>query len=505
MPIQIRTAEDFYMNNQQVTLIQAIYFGGIIVISLFSLFIFLRIRNKTFFYYALYVSCFGMAMFAKHGFARFFFWQDLNYFDSISQSLFTSLSGLFAILFTREFINPKNFSIKIDNVLKLMGLFYLIIALFLLASNYFPIPCNPIFTLLLIHLQLSAIVIIFSIWRAYVSGVKMSKLFFIAWIIFGLGVILSNLRSFGIIPPYNFTLNAIQKFSTLEFIIWSVALINTFFDEKKLKEEATSNLISAKRLLIETQKNAQVLLESKVKERTRALEVAIENEKLIRAKHMRFGAIISHEFRNPLAIIGSQTTLILKEQAPAPDSLTKRITTISSATNRLLSLFDKWIKNDRVSMLHNELDLSELKVYDLIEALFNKCKDLYPEHQFELSIDKANEQSINAHQDWLEMVIFNLVDNACKYSDPHTKIILQCFQENGHTCIAVVDHGIGIAPQFHDQIFNEYFRVKAEDNTFGLGLGLSLVKKIVDLHHATIDFISTPNQGSTFRICFNNI
>ena len=155
-------------------------------------------------------------------------------------------------------------------------------------------------------------------------------------------------------------------------------------------------------------------------------------------------------------------------------------------------------------MLHEHIHLANLNIYDLVEALFNKCKDMYPEHEFILQTDKKKKLMIEANQDWIEMAILNLVDNSCKYSKPHTQITIQCLQENGQTCVAIIDNGIGIQPEFHDKIFTEYYRVNATGATSGIGLGLALVKKIVELHHATIDFVSIPKKGSTFRISFNN-
>ena len=502
IPLIVRSSENFFINNQMTTLIQAIYFGGTFVVSLFSCFAFLRTQDKKFLYYCLFVSLFSLAMFAKQGFARAFFWQELSYFDTIAQSFFSALCGLFSILFTREFIHSKNLSTKTDAFLKLIGFFYLLCAVLLLASNFFAIPSKPIFTVFLINSQLAAFIILFAITQAYRSGLTSLKLFFLAWSIFSLGLTVSNLKTFGMIPVNDFTMNVLQISSVFEIMLWSFAFINVFFEERKLKDAAQTQAIAAQKALIETQRNYQTDLEFKIKEKTRELEETIETEQLMRAKQLRFNALVSHELRNPLAIIESQATLILKEHAPTEDSLAKRITTIKSAIHRLLSLFDKWINHDRRGVMEQSLILSDVKIYPFIKTLFTKANALYPNHQFELMTDNANEQIIAVHQDWLEMVINNLIDNACKYSAPQSKIRLQCYQANGHTCIAVSDQGIGIDPAFHSQIFNEYYRVNETTQQFGLGLGLSLVKKIVDLHHAKIEVESTLNQGSTFRIIF---
>ena len=504
IPLIVRSSENFFINNQKTTLIQAIYFGGMFVNSVFSCFVFLRTQDKKFLYYCLFVSLFGLAMFAKQGFARAFFWQELSYFDTVAQTFFSALCGLFSILFTREFIHSKDLSQKTDAILTLIGFIYLVCAVLLLASNYFAIPSKPIFTLFLINAQLGAFIILFAIAQAYYAGLKSLKLFFLAWSIFSIGLTVSSLKTFGMIPVNDFTMNVLQISSAFEILLWSFAFINVFFEERKLKDLAQSQALAAQKLLIETQRNHQANLELKIKERTSELEEAIKNEQLMRAKQLHFNALISHELRNPLAIIDSQATLILKEQAPIEDSLANRIITIKSAIHRLLSLFDKWINNDRIGVMDKALVLTDVNIYAVIETLFNKAKTLYPNHQFELVTDHAHQQIIAAHQDWLEIVINNLLDNACKYSVPQSKITLQCYQTHGHTCIAVSDQGIGIDPPFHSQLFNEYYRVNETAQQLGLGLGLSLVKKIVDLHHAKIEVESALNQGSTFRIIFDN-
>ena len=411
---------------------------------------------------------------------------------------------MFSILFTREFINAKQLSLKIDTALKVPGYFFLVIAIFLLASDYFAIPSKSIFTLLFINSQFATFIIIFAVWQTYRTAMKSTKLFFIAWVIFFVGLSISNLRTFGLISANNFTINSIQIFSAIEILLWSIAFINTFFEERKLIEDAQTQARTALKLLIETQMNHHDDLELKITERTHELEVSIEAEKTMRAKQLRFNAIISHELRNPLAIIDTHASLILREQSPPIDSLTSRINIIKLANRRILALFDKWLDNDRMSVMENRLVLSDVNIYALMDSIFTESKQLYPEHHFVLLTDNAQQQIIAAHHDWLEIVLKNLIDNACKYSEPQTKITLQCYQDKGHTCITVVDQGIGIAPEFHEQIYDEYYRVTESKKLYGLGLGLSLVKKVVDLHHARIELISALQQGTTFRIIFNN-
>ena len=99
--------------------------------------------------------------------------------------------------------------------------------------------------------------------------------------------------------------------------------------------------------------------------------------------------------------------------------------------------------------------------------------------------------------------MFNLIDNACKYSTPAQEVQIETRHRPGATGLAVVDQGIGISSENQQRIFQQYFRVSRENSTPGLGLGLSLVQRIVELHGGHIELHSVPGQGSSFCIWIN--
>jgi signal transduction histidine kinase len=120
-----------------------------------------------------------------------------------------------------------------------------------------------------------------------------------------------------------------------------------------------------------------------------------------------------------------------------------------------------------------------------------------------LTVDIAKDlPEIQADHDAIVAVLVNLLDNACKYSTENKQVSLKVFPDTDSVCFAVADNGIGLARRHLRKIFDRFYQVdsslarKAE----GCGLGLSIVKFIVDAHKGKITVESKPGQGSTFTV-----
>lgn len=124
---------------------------------------------------------------------------------------------------------------------------------------------------------------------------------------------------------------------------------------------------------------------------------------------------------------------------------------------------------------------------------------------FELYINfSENDIIINADEEAVSEAIINLIDNAIKYSDENKKIIINTGRQNNSVFLEIKDKGIGISTEHQKYIFDEFYRVST-GSTFtkkGSGLGLSLVKHIMDAHGGNISIESSIGRGSAFRLNF---
>jgi signal transduction histidine kinase len=105
-----------------------------------------------------------------------------------------------------------------------------------------------------------------------------------------------------------------------------------------------------------------------------------------------------------------------------------------------------------------------------------------------------------ADESLLEVALLNLIDNACKYSEPGQTVVIEVRARPGAVGVAVIDQGCGIDAGDHEAIFEDYYRVQPEGPVTGMGLGLAFVRRIVQMHQGQLELHSARGQGSSFCI-----
>jgi two-component system, chemotaxis family, CheB/CheR fusion protein len=214
-----------------------------------------------------------------------------------------------------------------------------------------------------------------------------------------------------------------------------------------------------------------------------------------------FLAMLSHELRNPLSAVLTASSYLSDERV-ATTNHPKAIATIQRQAAMMASLLDDLLDVSRVSLGKIDLCLRVFNLTDLVESIRETTLPEITSHQAKLQFD-IQDQELYVHADWARLiqVHVNLIHNAAKYSPPGSPIFVTMRAESGAAVVTVRDEGSGISSDFLPRIFEPFVQ---SDETLdrsegGLGVGLTLVKSLVELHQGTIEaFSDGRDSGSTF-------
>jgi len=250
-------------------------------------------------------------------------------------------------------------------------------------------------------------------------------------------------------------------------------------------------------------------LEGEVEKRTRQhtdakqmLEIALQQEKDSLKIQANMMALMAHEIRNPVAVIGNTAQMLdALVQADHPE-WKPRIDKIMGAVRKLALLMDNFLTEDRINTKSVGLELRERD----LNAFCAELADTFAKnHDRTIRTQLLNEEArLNADWQLIGIAIGNLIDNAVKYSPQGSEISLRVISgEVGTWCVEVEDNGAGIAPELQLRIFDKFIRGQHSSDIRGTGLGLYLANWIAKFHGGYAEVDSVSGVGSTFRLCMS--
>lgn len=212
---------------------------------------------------------------------------------------------------------------------------------------------------------------------------------------------------------------------------------------------------------------------------------------------------MTHELKTPIATVSVAIEALRNFNALHDPQKTREYLDISqNELQRLSLLVDKVLK---LSMFENkaiELKPELLDVKSIVDEVAASMRLQLEKYKAQLSIDTDGDTMLKGDKLHLTSVVFNLLDNALKYSKAYPSIRIEIKGIENMVELTMIDNGIGIAPEYRQRIFEKFFRVPAGDthNAKGYGLGLSYVAHVVQKHHGTIEVESQPGIGSRFIV-----
>jgi two-component system phosphate regulon sensor histidine kinase PhoR len=234
--------------------------------------------------------------------------------------------------------------------------------------------------------------------------------------------------------------------------------------------------------------------------------IVIQRQKKLSAIKNDFINNLTHEFKTPIASI-SLATAMLKRKKDDVDERKRAnyLDLIENESKRLEGQVDKVLQIAMIDSGNFSLDKKELDVHEIIHRVVagmnlvvNKRKG-----QIRLQLNALNAR-VMADETHLVNIIYNLVDNALKYTVDVPEILITTRDSEQGIEISIKDNGIGIGEEIQKYIFDKFYRAETGNvhNVKGFGLGLSYVKKIIEAHSGKIALQSKLNQGSEFRLYF---
>ncbi|MBQ9167960.1 MAG: HAMP domain-containing histidine kinase [Oscillospiraceae bacterium] len=208
---------------------------------------------------------------------------------------------------------------------------------------------------------------------------------------------------------------------------------------------------------------------------------------------------VSHELKTPLAVIRNYGTLLQKPDL-SDEKRVEYATAITEASGRLSDLITNILKLNR---LENQQIYPVSEPFDLGEQLCEcllQFESVWEKNNIQIETDLTPDTIVHADKELLSLVWNNLLSNAFKFTDPGGTVTVTVTQDDKYALVAVRDTGCGISPEVGPHIFEKFYQGDTSHATAGNGLGLALVKRIMDITNGTVSVSSTPNVGTVFTV-----
>jgi heavy metal sensor kinase len=223
------------------------------------------------------------------------------------------------------------------------------------------------------------------------------------------------------------------------------------------------------------------------------------------AQIKQFSSDASHDLKTPLTVIRGEIDIALRKERVSKDYI-KTLSTVQKEAQKLERIIDNLLFLSRIDDREYRLSFQKIQLDEILLNMFENAQQLATEKSIHCVIKKMDSVFIQGDPILLNRLIMNLLDNAIKYTPARGQVEFSLEMEENHktVCLTVQDTGIGIPRESLPFIFDRFYRVdqSRSQRSKGSGLGLSIVKKIAEIHQAHINVHSELNQGTKVQVFF---
>ena len=544
VPIEIASLAHFNQSSMQQYWGLGLYFGLMLVMVLYNLFIYFSVRDTAYLAYILYTIFIALTYASFKGVSFQYLWPETPYFNNLIPAC-SSTSTSFLIFFVINFLD-----IKKDNLPRIYWLCLICVVIFAACSlanifgdYYISANVSQLTTAMVSFYLLFAGTI------AYRQGIKTARFFLLGWSLFSVTVIIYVLTLQGLITYTAFTSNSVLYGSALEVVLFSIALadrINSLKEEKEVSQQQALQTLEENQRIVQQQ---NTILESRVQERTKELnqtnltlqqtveELKLTQSKIVETEKMaslgQLTAGIAHEINNPLTFIKANIKP-LKRNLSAIQQVSDHYAAITSPAQwqeqaQAISAFKQELDYDYIQQetqvlldgieeganrtvtiveglkSFSRLGSSDFQLYKLetgIESTLTLLGHQLRDNMISISKDYGNDITVNCLPDRINQVFMNILSNSIdalkeKNGDnPEISIVLSTDQD--WVTVQIGDNGMGIDESAKSKLFDPFFTTKTVGS--GTGLGLSIVYGIIQDHNGTISVDSVLNKETVFTL-----
>ena len=232
--------------------------------------------------------------------------------------------------------------------------------------------------------------------------------------------------------------------------------------------------------------------------------LTINKQKKLSALKNDFINNLTHEFKTPIFSISLASGLLKKsEEVKQSERLTSYAELIDNEGQRLKSQVDKILQMALIDSGNFKLDKKPVDIHELIRKVASSFELIVNERKGSLDLHlDANNSVIVADETHLNNIVYNLLDNAVKYTEDEPEITVTTLDSDKGITLKIKDNGIGMGEEVQKFVFDKFYRAGSGDlhNVKGFGLGLSYVKSVIEAHRGKIGINSKKNKGSEFSI-----
>ena len=232
-------------------------------------------------------------------------------------------------------------------------------------------------------------------------------------------------------------------------------------------------------------------------------QIAKNLENLEREKQIRqeFFTNASHELKTPLTSIRGYSELLRQHAITDPDQIDHCLDCVLKESDHMTKLINDILTISKLEAKDYVVQKSHIKLKDLLENVLNSLS--VQANAMNLDIDASCENvTVYANLDHIQGILYNLISNAIKYNKPNGKIIIIIKERLDNILIKVMDTGIGISKEDQEKVFQRFYRVDKQRSKIvaGTGIGLAIVKHIVQFYNGSISLKSKENEGTSIEI-----